>query len=172
MIVTTVVAAVFRDVDHALVATIESRIENPSLRFASALDPNAPQSLIPSRLGRALDRVKAPRWNLFAQIPLCLLHADERNAVAELESLHIGSGNGQPIPVSELFKLESNRRAEFPVNISLHVAEALFAADHRAFLRFEGARHAVGHDDRSLAVREGKAEIAAALGCGKFGLNQ
>lgn len=86
MIESAIVAAVFTDVDHPFEATIESGVENPAQRFSATLRYDLTERLIPARLCGNLDFFELQRWNLMAQIALCLFDADERNTIPELES--------------------------------------------------------------------------------------
>src|SRR5664280_2737722 len=167
-----VVPAIFRNVDHPLKATIKSGVEDPSLCFGTAFNNDLSQDLIPSSLCRIPDPVKTPLWNLAAQISLCLLHADERNTVSELERPCAWTKSFHAIPVAKVFQLERNRRAEFTIDKCLHVAEVLFTADRGSILSQQHTGHAVGEHHGCLAVRKGKPKITTALGWGELGLNQ
>ena len=52
VIESTVIAAVFRDVDHALEAAIERGVEDFALRFRAAFDCDLTESFVPARVGR------------------------------------------------------------------------------------------------------------------------
>ena len=85
MIESAVVLAVFGDVDHALEAAIERGVEDFALRFGAAFDCDLTERLVPARLGRVFDVAQSPCGNFAAKILLCLLNADEGNAVAKFE---------------------------------------------------------------------------------------
>ena len=90
MIESAVVAAVFGDVDHALEAAIERGVEDFALRFCAAFDCDLTESFVPARAGCVFYGVEVPCGNFVAKILLCLLRADEGNAVAKIERLRVG----------------------------------------------------------------------------------
>src|SRR5882672_1150855 len=91
----TVVLAVLRYVDHALVTAVERRVENPALRGCAALSLDLAENLIPPFFRGAFHPFKRPAGNLRLQILPRLFYADERNAVAKFQDLPaVPRGNG------------------------------------------------------------------------------
>src|SRR5689334_7873651 len=99
MIECTVIASILSDVDHPLIAAIQSGVEDaPLFRYAS-FNLDLAEHFIPAIASAALDGFEVPIWNFFVQVFLRLLNADEGNAIAEFQNLLVWRRNDQEFPV-------------------------------------------------------------------------
>src|ERR1035438_5745664 len=77
VIESAVVLPVLADVHHTLITAVKRGVENPFLFRRATFHLNLAEHFIPTSFGAACDLVELPSWNLFLQIFLRLLNADE-----------------------------------------------------------------------------------------------